>query len=298
MRATNQYGAYIDQIFTINILDVNEVPTMAAIADQKACFSGTPQTVVVNGITAGPEDNQQTTISISATNPYLFNSINVSGISNGSAVISYMAMGSGASSITVTVKDNGGTANGGVDTYTQTFLLTVNDAPVATILPAKTGKILKGETIALTASGGSAYSWKNDNSIAGNITSASISVRPAETTTYTVTVSNSSGCTSTVSYTVEVLDNYALVKPANIVTPNGDGKNDTWLIQNIDLYPGAKVAIFDQGGRKLFETTNYANSWDATYGGTQLAEGTYYYVIDFGANIAVKKGFITVLRNR
>ncbi len=298
VRATNQYGLYLDQTFTINLSDVNEAPTLAAIANQQVCSTNTAQTIALNGISAGPETAQSTTLSVSSNNPGLFTNLAVSSVTGGAATLTYQMAGTGTATVTVTVKDNGGTANGGTDSFSQTFTIKANELPVAVIDSDKGLQISKGETVTLTATGGSTYSWNTSPNISGTSSSTVIKVRPAQTTTYQVTASNASGCSSTASITVNVTDDYSILQPANILTPNGDGKNDTWVVRNIDLYPNNTVSIFDKGGRLLNKVSHYNNDWDGTYNGSPLAEGTYYYVIDFGPGKGLIKGFITILRNR
>jgi gliding motility-associated-like protein len=86
------------------------------------------------------------------------------------------------------------------------------------------------------------------------------------------------------------------ITPNNILTPNGDGENDTWVIENIINYPDNEVMIFDRTGRILLKTKNYKNDWDATINNELLIKGTYYYVIKLGLGIEQIKGFITVIR--
>jgi gliding motility-associated-like protein len=81
------------------------------------------------------------------------------------------------------------------------------------------------------------------------------------------------------------------------VTPNGDGVNDKLVIKNIDMYPNNELKVFDRAGRLLYSTRAYANDWDATVNGSPLAEGTYYYIVDFGAGNPKMKGFISVIRD-
>lgn len=228
----------------------------------------------------------------------MFSNLSVSAISNGSANINYNLTGTGSAVITVTVQDNGGTANGGIDSFSQSFTITANDLPVAAITADKSTEITKGQIVTLTASGGGNYSWANLAGIIGSTNTAVVQVRPAQTTTYQVSVSNASGCSSTASITINVADDYASIQASNILTPNGDGKNDTWVVKNIDLYPESTVIIFDKGGRRLLNVKHYNNDWEGTYQGSPLAEGTYYYVIDFGAGKPPLKGFITIIRNR
>ncbi|PWS31874.1 gliding motility-associated C-terminal domain-containing protein [Pedobacter paludis] len=85
-----------------------------------------------------------------------------------------------------------------------------------------------------------------------------------------------------------------LVIVNNILTPNGDGKNDFFVVKGLEKYTNNKVSIFDRGGRLLFKTDNYQNNWDGYYNGKPLAEDTYYYIIYLeGAGVA--KGFISIL---
>ena len=298
VRATNQYGLYLDQIFTINLSDVNEAPTLAAIANQQICSANAAQTIALNGITPGPETAQSTALSVSSDNPGLFTNLAVSSVTGGTATLTYQLAGTGTAMITVTVKDNGGTANGGTDSFSQTFSIKANELPVAMVNSDKGLQISKGETVTLTAIGGNTYSWNTSPNVGGTSSSAVVKFRPSQTTTYQVTASNASGCSSTASITINVTDDYSILQPANILTPNGDGKNDTWVVKNLDLYPNNTVSIFDKGGRLLNKVSHYNNDWDGTYNGAPLAEGTYYYVIDFGPGKGLIKGFITILRNR
>lgn len=93
-------------------------------------------------------------------------------------------------------------------------------------------------------------------------------------------------------------------------SPNDDNIHDYFQIYCIEMYPNAKMYIFDQVGNKLFEKEHYGNLdfwgtpekawWDgrttnraATVNGNKVAPGTYYYVIRLG-NGEVKKSFVFV----
>ncbi|SEB10234.1 glycosyl hydrolase [Pedobacter hartonius] len=84
----------------------------------------------------------------------------------------------------------------------------------------------------------------------------------------------------------------------NILTPNGDGVNDLWVVNNIDQYPNNMVKIFDQAGKLLYNKKGYANDWDGNYNGAALPEGTYYYVFSYGNGKGQKRGFITIIRQK
>jgi len=100
--------------------------------------------------------------------------------------------------------------------------------------------------------------------------------RPVESTVYTVTTLIEEGC--------EVTDNVKVtvrreLKIPNGFTPNSDGVNDTWEIENIAFQPDATVEIFDRWGSKIFESKSYTNGWDGTVNGQALPTHTYFYVI-------------------
>jgi gliding motility-associated-like protein len=70
----------------------------------------------------------------------------------------------------------------------------------------------------------------------------------------------------------------------NVMTPNNDGNNDLFIIDNIETWTSARnVTIFNRWGNVVFETGSYTNSnaWDGTdQSGKQLADGVYFYILD------------------
>lgn len=88
---------------------------------------------------------------------------------------------------------------------TQSITLTVNDLPTIAI-NAPTNTICGNETVELTASGAQTYSWDNAESLNAN-SGAIVTASPTETTTYTVTGTDSNGCQNTQTFTVTVETN-------------------------------------------------------------------------------------------
>ncbi len=78
---------------------------------------------------------------------------------------------------------------------------------------------------------------------------------------------------------------------ANVVTPNGDNKNDTWKIDNLRFYPNTKVMIFNRWGIKVFEDGNYQNQW-----GADAETGTYFYTINVPGEPTPRQGMLSILR--
>ena len=115
---------------------------------------------------------------------------------------------------------------------------------------------------------------------------------PLVTTTYTIS-GGTGDCASQSSVTVTVTPR---VRVPNAISPNGDGRDDTWEIDNIGTYPNNHVLVFNRWGAKIFETTNYnrGNEWNGTIKGEPAPLGTYYYVITLG-NGKSFSGPITVI---
>ncbi|WP_233164832.1 gliding motility-associated C-terminal domain-containing protein [Pedobacter sp. ASV28] len=201
-----------------------------------------------------------------------------------SAAGSYPITVSGGSSANYTLVYAGGT-------------LRVDALPNITITPSGQGAIGRGLTLQLSATGGNSYSWASAQGIISGQNSAVLTIRPTTSTTYTVTVANANGCSSTASYAITVVDDLSILRATNILSPNGDGVNDVWKVANIDMYPQAVVRIFDRAGRIVYTRKGYDNSWDGTYNGQPLAESTYYYIIDLEAG-KVLRGYITLVRDR
>lgn len=87
-----------------------------------------------------------------------------------------------------------------------------------------------------------------------------------------------------------------LLQPHNIISPNGDGVNDLWVIQNIERYPDNEVKVYDRFGRLVFSKKGYANTWDGRYNGAVLPEDTYYYVLTVNGGEQELKGFVGIVR--
>jgi len=65
----------------------------------------------------------------------------------------------------------------------------------------------------------------------------------------------------------------------NLISPNGDGKNDFYFISNY-LPTGSKLFIFNRWGNEVYSSNNYQNNWDGTYMGKLLPTSTYFAVLE------------------
>ena len=104
------------------------------------------------------------------------------------------------------------------------------------------------------------------------------------------------GCVAQEIVTIGVVGIGCLEIPT-VITPNGDGYNDVWRIRNIELYPNARVQIFDRWGKVVFNSQGgYSNPWDGTYKGRLLPMDSYHYIIDLGDGSKPLLGNVTIIR--
>ncbi|WP_169304441.1 T9SS type B sorting domain-containing protein [Pedobacter frigoris] len=80
----------------------------------------------------------------------------------------------------------------------------------------------------------------------------------------------------------------------NVITPNGDGKNDTFVIVGLEFFSNADVTIFNRWGNEVYRNSNYKNTWT----GEGLNEGTYYYLLKMrkGEQVSAYKGWVLLKR--
>jgi len=169
---------------------------------------------------------------------------------------------------------------------------------VRTLINASAGpdvSVSKGLGVPLSASGGASYLWAPAETLNSPVIQTPVAT-PSETTTYVVTITDQLGCQMTDDVVVTVIDDFA-VQAMNVLTPNGDGINDFWIIDNIDNYGDATVSVYDKTGRKVFEASPYRNDWGGTSGTDLLPNGTYYYVVQFADKSVAYTGSLTLLRN-
>ena len=172
----------------------------------------------------------------------------------------------------------------GTDTYgctaTANRTITVNSALVTTIAATETScisnddKILSGDNVNLTVSGGSSYLWSTGETV------ASISKSPITTTTYTVTITGTAGCTATASKTITVS-----------ATPTvGITATETSCISNDDKIRGgstANLAITSPVSTYSYVWSNTANPNGLTY---QYYAGSWTVLPNFSALTATASG--------
>lgn len=196
-------------------------------------------------------------------------------VSGGSIPYTYLWSPGGEATASVTGLSPGTYAvnikdNAGADT-TVSFMVgpspMVNDTASAIEFPfcSANGSII------LNISGGSGpyqYVWSTG--------SVNFGISQLEAGYYSVVVTDANSCTATFSFSL--LEKKCFVSPTSYFTPNGDGANDTWQIENSQFFPDARLIVFDRWGLKVYEHKGTYEEWDGkSFLGVPVPDAAYYY---------------------
>ena len=202
--------------------------------------------------------------------------------SNGSTSSSLTGLGEG--NYTVTVKDMGTNC---VDA--QRFAIYMpSPIDVTPVIKNSYCKLDNG-TITLGVTGGTtpySFAWAD-----GETTQDRINLMTAS---YSLVITDKNLCTKQLTVLVDE-DSCSTIVIHDVITPNGDSKNDVWVIEGLYAYPNNTVQVFDKWGDAVFSTKNYSNDWEGNNpGGGMLPDGTYFYLLKLNAdNVPGEKNTFT-----
>jgi|GEM_PF-1080301 len=198
-------------------------------------------------------------------------------------------------------------------TYTVTANIASSVCPgtsskVISLLPSPTviasaspSSVTEGQTTQLTATGLTNYSWSPTASLSDPTISNPVATPPTSpVAVYTVSGTDNNGCFGKAMVSITVLGESIIskLKPYNFVSPDNNGQNDLWSVDNnMPSYP-CSVTIYDAKGVKVYESKPYNNNWNGTMNGDgqPLPNGAYYYIIKCDGESQVKTGSITLVR--
>jgi gliding motility-associated-like protein len=171
------------------------------------------------------------------------------------------------------------------------------EIPTISVEIAGSSSIVRGDSVQLIASGADFYEWEPAEGLS-DPNAANPFARPITTTTYRVTGYETNGCSTTEEVTVSVSLGRVSLDALSIFSPNGDGIEDTWVVNNIELYPDCQFIVFDLNGQEVYRSQiPYLNDWSGTSSnGIPLSSGAYYYVVRCGNAQNKGSGSVTIVR--
>jgi gliding motility-associated-like protein len=112
---------------------------------------------------------------------------------------------------------------------------------------------------------------------------------------YTVLLkaTSSNNCIDTLSKKVKVVDDD--YQTYNVITPNNDGYNDVFQVNNVESLLSCKLLVYNRWGKLIYENNNYDNTWT----GANQPDGVYFFVIEYESYFEEKTltGTVHILKN-
>lgn len=139
------------------------------------------------------------------------------------------------------------------------------------------------------------FKWYLNETI---ITSATTnSYEATQTGNYKVIVRQTFGCQASTEFSFVVTEAFpSVANIPNLISPNGDGINDTWIIpQDYVSGTNTEVTIISSQGKVVLQTNDYLNNWPENTIDFKDVNPVYYYIITTENN-QTKKGSITVVK--
>lgn len=142
------------------------------------------------------------------------------------------------------------------------------------------------------------FQWYLDDVLISNAQSASYQVTSFGD--YKAIVTQTSGCAVSQEFVFKVREVYdpfpEVAKIPNLISPNGDGVNDTWVIPTTYVRgTNTEVVIMNAQGKVVLQTKDYLNNWPENQMELTSINQVFYYIITTPTN-ETKKGSITVVK--
>ncbi len=287
-----QFSSLIAGSYTVLVVDINNciASTTTQINEPAALTAGVATT---DALCYNASNGQLDVLGMGGTAGYTFD------LSNGETNTSGNFTGLAAGAYSVTVTDNNGCS------LSDNVVIGEPDSVTVAVNP-NPAQVDLGSTIQLNSvtnqSGAHAYSWLPAFGLSCYDCAAPV-FDGVYTQQYTVTVTNTDGCSGAYSFDVIVIPDYSIFIP-NAFTPNGDGANDTWqLFGNLTAIKQLTIQVFNRIGEKVFETNDINFAWNPNVGGykgSDLPSGVYVYTAQIvwldNHSDSAYKGSLTIIR--
>ena len=111
---------------------------------------------------------------------------------------------------------------------------------------------------------------------------------------YSITVTDTNGCFVDTNFQIATITSDCV---PNVFSPNGDGINDSWSLEDTFLYAESEVRIYGRFGKLIFQSVGYHTAWDGTNeNGNDLPDGVYFYHLEIGNGFDPIQGTVTIIR--
>ena len=156
--------------------------------------------------------------------------------------------------------------------------------------------IIKNNTVELNATGGPyiSYQWDPATGLDDPASREPVAT-PLTSQRYVVTAVDEYGCIENDTVDITVIDNIIIYSS---FSPNDDGINDYWDIDNAEYYPDIIVEVFNRWGEKIFSSRGYTadKRWNGYHKGKKVPIGTYYFVVIPYKGARSLTGPLTIIR--
>lgn len=105
-------------------------------------------------------------------------------------------------------------------------------------------------------------------------------------------ICNEDGCAEAQVFVIVLCNEFEIF---NGFSPNGDGLNDTFVIEGIENYPDNTLHVYNRWGNEVYFTEEYQNDWGGDWQEERLPDGTYFYVFDTGTGQVIS-GYVQLWR--
>jgi gliding motility-associated-like protein len=262
--SVNQSGNYSVRVSYSTCSSETAIQTVSILTTPVSIFELQPNACVGENISFV----SKSTVDALGTVLYQWNFGDAGAASTAAAAHSYTTAQNYTASLTVSYQGVTGC------THTSSRPITIATAGIPEI-GADVSEICLGETAVLTLN--NSYATSNwSTGFSGN----SISVN--EPGNYTVSTVDANGCKGNDDIDIILkadCGQVAMLIP-NMFSPNGDTRNDRWIISGLETHQNCTMSVFDDKGVRVYRQSEYpVEGWDGSFNGKPLPDGVYYYLL-------------------